>query len=132
MTQTADEGNREVGLQTYAVIKLRTQYICCKINQICISSSNLVKILYLTFLLSLILISRTSVRRKPCSLVRRYKRFGKNLLPPNSAQISYSVPTLQKEPACCKATSVPDKMAHQARSFLMLIKTVFCLLFLFT
>jgi len=67
-----DERNRDVGLKTYAVIKIGTQYICCKINQICISRSNLVQILYFTFSLSLIQISRTSGRRKPCSLVRRY------------------------------------------------------------
>jgi hypothetical protein len=39
-----DEGNRDVGLQTYTVIQIKTQYICYKINQICISPNNLVKI----------------------------------------------------------------------------------------
>ena len=71
-----DERYRDVGLQTYAVIKIRTQYICCKINYICIAPSSLDKISYLTFSLSLIQISRTSGRRKPCSLVRRYPCFG--------------------------------------------------------
>jgi hypothetical protein len=76
MTQTARRRKpcrRSINL---AVIKIRTQYICCKINQFCISPSNLVKILYLTFSLQLILKSRTSGRRNPCSLVRRYLRFG--------------------------------------------------------
>ena len=96
-----DERNRDVGLQTYAVIKIRTQYICCKINQICISPSNLVKILYLTFSLPLIQISRTSGRRNPCGMACKYQRFGETYCLRIRAQISYSVPYLQTESARC-------------------------------